>query len=85
MRLFTDYPIIELGDTPHRIAPIRACRLLAFNGNKHATILVSGIVVMIKFGYLYRDRMRADQRRAYTRAGWPRWNILMRFRRKVSA
>lgn len=63
MRLFTDYPFTELGDTPHVRAPIRCVRLLGFDGNKYAKILVEGRLLTVKSGYLYCDRARLFERR----------------------
>lgn len=63
MRLFTDYPFTELGDTPGVRAPIRCVRLVGFDGNKYAKILVDGHLLEVKAGYLYCDRARRHERR----------------------
>lgn len=75
MRLYTDYPIVELGDLPGKRAPIRAARLLRFDGNKYATVEVDGITVAIKWGYLYRDRSRCGLRKTKHMT----WKVMMRF------
>lgn len=60
MRAFTDYPITDLGDRPGAPAPIRACRIVSYDGNKYAQVLVGGYVVEIKAGYLYRTAARVN-------------------------
>jgi hypothetical protein len=39
---WTDYPITKLGDIPGRIAPIRPCRILGWDGDKYATMILWG-------------------------------------------
>ena len=53
MNLWTDHPIIALGDKPGEEAPVRQVRLLEYDGNKYCRILVDGVEVEIKAGYLY--------------------------------
>jgi hypothetical protein len=60
MRAYTDYPILALGDKSGAIAPIRPCRVVAYDRNKYATVLVGGHVVEIKAGYLYKNATRVD-------------------------
>lgn len=50
---WTDYPIIELGDLPKSIAPIRECRIISYDGNKYCGIKIHGIETEIRIGYLY--------------------------------
>lgn len=50
---FTDYPIHELGDEPYAPAPIRPCELLSYDGDKYAQVLVGGVIVGVKRGYVY--------------------------------
>ena len=53
MQLWTDYPILELGDAPKSLAPIREVRLVRYDGDKYATIEVNSVITTIKAGYLY--------------------------------
>lgn len=54
---WTDYPLIQLGDTPGAKAPIRRVQVLDYDGNKYATVRVIGeprpLLFGIKAGYLY--------------------------------
>ena len=50
---YTDYPIIRLGDTPGKKAPIRECEPLDYDDNKYATVRVGGVIESIKAGYIY--------------------------------
>lgn len=52
-QFWTDYPFVELGDTPHQRAPIRRCEPLSRDGDKYAWIRVDGVEVHIKAGYIY--------------------------------
>lgn len=61
MKAFTDYPIVELGDIPHKIVSIRKVRILSYDDNKYCVILVEGITVEIKSGYLYHEAGRAGR------------------------
>jgi hypothetical protein len=53
---WTDYPIIELGDVSGLKAPIRHLHILAYDGDKYATVEVVGtkVITNIKAGYLYK-------------------------------
>ena len=53
MRAWTDYPIEELGDAPGKEAPIRECEVLGWDGDKYATVIVSGVRTSFKAGYIY--------------------------------
>ena len=53
MIAFTDYPIIELGDTPNETAPIRKCLVLSYDGDKYCKVVVGTTTKEIKAGYLY--------------------------------
>jgi len=55
---WTDYPIVELGDEPGKIAPIRQCTALSWDGDKYADVLVEGIKTNFKVGYLYPKAQR---------------------------
>jgi hypothetical protein len=50
---FTDYPITQLGDTPGEVAPVRACRIVEYDGDKYVTVEVEGERAEIKAGYIY--------------------------------
>jgi hypothetical protein len=53
-RAWTDYPITQMGDIPNELAPIRSCRVLAYDGDKYVKILLDGqIKAEIKAGYVY--------------------------------
>lgn len=53
MIYWTDYPFVELGDTPGQEAPIRQCNVLAYDGDKYCDIVVHGVKTSIKSGYIY--------------------------------
>ncbi len=59
-QLFTDYPIIELGDDEFKEAPIRECELLSFDDddNKYCYVKVGGIEKEIKRCYIYPQKGR---------------------------
>lgn len=60
---FTDYPFVELGDTPGQQAPIREARFRSFDGNKYATVECGGQIVELKAGYLLRTREELELQR----------------------
>ena len=62
MQLWTDYPIVELGDEAGQPAPIRQCKVLTYDGNKYLSVSVGGITTEIKLGYIYRKPGRFGQR-----------------------
>jgi hypothetical protein len=55
MDLYTDYPIHLLGDEPYQEAPIRKCEILNWDGDKYCDVLVEGVVVNFKAGYIYTE------------------------------
>lgn len=57
-KFYTDYPIVEFGDKPGCLAPIREVKILSDDGNKYSKILVGGIQVEIKTGYIYSEPRR---------------------------
>lgn len=57
-KLYTDYPFIELGDTPQEIAPVREVQLVSYDQNKYCVIVVEGVQTEIKAGYIYTQRGR---------------------------
>jgi hypothetical protein len=61
MIAWTDYPIIELGDTAGVEAPIRQCEVLSYDRNKYCLVWVAGVEVEIKAGYLYREAGRCGE------------------------
>lgn len=62
MKAWTDYPITELGDTPHVEAPVREIEVLAYDGDKYCRVLVCGIEKSIKAGYLYQEPGRCSEK-----------------------
>jgi hypothetical protein len=57
MRLWTDYPIAELGDIDGQQSPVREIELLAYDGNKYARVRLinEGIITTFKSGYIYTE------------------------------
>lgn len=49
---YTNYPFPELGDP----GIVRQVRVIAYDRNKYATVLVGNIVSTVKAGYLYSDK-----------------------------
>lgn len=61
VKLYTDYPIVELGDLPYVEAPIRECELVSFDGDKYVKVRIhgySGLVTEMKWGYVYMGKGR---------------------------
>ncbi len=58
MKLYTDYPIIELGDEVGKRAPIRECELVENLNNKWVKIKVQGVLAETKRFYVYKKRGR---------------------------
>ncbi len=61
MRAWTDYPIVELGDTPGCEAPVRECEVLAYDGNKYCRIKIGRHITEVKAGYLYTEPGRCGE------------------------
>lgn len=61
MKVFTDYPIKELGDTPGELALIREVEIISYDGNMYCTISVEEITLEVKSGYLYRESGRSQE------------------------
>jgi len=61
MKLYTDYPITELGDEEFKEAPIRECELLSYDDNKYCYIKVGDIETEVKRGYIYTQRGRCGE------------------------
>lgn len=55
---WTDYPIERLCDKPGERAPVRACRIISYDGDKYVRIVIGGVEESIKRGYIYRKRGR---------------------------
>lgn len=55
MKLWTDYPILHLGDAAGVAAPIREYEVLSFDQNRYLTIIVEGIELEVKAGYVYME------------------------------
>lgn len=55
MKAYTDYPFTELGDIAGLEAPIRECTVLLYDGDKYCDILIDGVVLEVKLGYLYHE------------------------------
>jgi hypothetical protein len=60
-QLFTDYPIIELGDEEFIEAPIRECQLLSYDGDKYCYVTVQGVKKEIKRYYIYLQKGRCGE------------------------
>lgn len=60
---WTDYPFIELGDTPGQKAPIRHVNVIRYDGNKYVTVSFEncGDWLSMKACYLYRQCGRLGQ------------------------
>jgi hypothetical protein len=57
VRLYTDYPFVELGDAPGEPAPVREIqRVVSYDGNKYCEVLIDGMRLSLKAGYLYPDK-----------------------------
>ena len=56
MKVFTDYPVIQLGDTAGEEAPVREADVISYDRDKYCEIIVEGIALCIKAGYLYTEK-----------------------------
>jgi len=61
MKAYTDAPIEELGDISGEIAPIRECEILSYDEDKYCMILVEGVKLEIKSGYIYKEKGRIGE------------------------
>jgi hypothetical protein len=61
VKAYTDYPIPAFGDTPGQEAPVRACEVLAYDGDKLVTIEVAGVRCQVKAGYVYQREGRLGE------------------------
>lgn len=69
MPLWTDYPFVELGDTPHTLAPIRLCTLLGYDRDKYCMVEIDGVRLGVKRGYVYTKPGRCGEVNAITHKG----------------
>jgi len=61
MKAYTDAPIKELGDVSGETAPIRECEILSYDGDKYCIILVEGVKLEVKAGYIYKEKGRIGE------------------------
>ena len=53
---WTDYPFTELGDEAGKPAPWREVEVIAYDGDKYATVrLPDGSITEVKSGYLHES------------------------------
>ena len=66
---FTDYPITQLGDIENEKAPIRKCKILTYDRNKYADVMVffqdadgdeRVVITNFKAFYIYKNEARYD-------------------------
>jgi hypothetical protein len=66
---YTDYPITELGDIENERAPIRKCKILTYDRDKYADVMVffqdedgdeRVVITNFKAGYIYKNKVRYD-------------------------
>jgi hypothetical protein len=63
-----DSPLIELGDDPAELAPIRAVEAIRYNGHrKRITIVFGGLAFEIKASRFYKESGRVGEVKAYKR------------------
>ena len=67
-RYYTDYPFRELGDKPYAEAPVREISLIGYDADKYVDILVEGMILSVKYGYIYMEPKRAGETPACTLA-----------------
>jgi len=66
LRGYTDSPIIELGDKPGELAPIRAVEAIYYDGRrKLITIAFGGLTFEIKAARFYKESGRAGEVKSY--------------------
>lgn len=72
---FTDYPITEIGDIENEKAPIRKCKILTYDRNKYADVMVffqdgdgdeRVIITNFKAGYIYKNEARYENGEIFT-------------------
>lgn len=68
MKVWTDYPILAIGDLPGVEAPIRECDILSYDGDKYCRVRVGTCEAEVKRGYLYTMPGRVGQVPSVTHA-----------------
>ena len=62
---YTDYPVKSFGDKSGQLAPIRKCKVIAYDYNKYAWVMVyeddQVELVNMKIGYVYPKPGRAGE------------------------
>ena len=53
LHAWTDYPIVELGDRPGEMAPVRPCTVVSWDRDKYCFVDVCGVRKEIKLAYIY--------------------------------
>ena len=66
MKAFTDYPFTELGDEAYKPAPVREVEVVSYDGNKYCKILVEGVELEVKAGYLYKNSARHESAKFFS-------------------
>lgn len=61
MKAWTDYPFVSLGDIAGEEAPVRECKVVAYDKNKYCKVIVDGKFEEVKSGYLYAQAGRLDE------------------------
>lgn len=60
-KYWTDYPITELGDIPHKIAPVRECKVIRWLGARWLIAEAEGVQFKTKKFYVYTQKGRAGE------------------------
>ena len=67
MDAYTDYPFTDFGDVAGKAAPVRAIKVLSYDGDKYVTVTVTEpgyynpkYTTEIKAGYVYANRASYD-------------------------
>ncbi len=90
-KIYTDYPITELGDIAGEISPIREItEILHYDGSLYVLVNIEGVIKEIKRGYLYYKIGRSGEAPSLTRIQLNRMlmskylkNILNDFKDKI--
>lgn len=70
VKAWTDYPIESLGDKPGKLAPVRRCFVVNYDGNKYCDIAVQGVFFPgVKRGYIYKRQGRSGEVPSLTHRG----------------
>ena len=73
---WTDYPVTALGDIAGQKAPVRRVKVVSYDNNKYANIIVidTSIELEVKIGYLYNKPMRLPSCLSIPWQGYKRFN-----------